>query len=392
MKINSRRAVSLLKRLGKSLGAEKFLLNADVSLGLLKHSVAHILPGIIQPEPRNLTIAITAYCNLRCIGCRYGRDFMPGAHLSWQLLSDLLDDANRGGFESVRLYGGEPLLHPDLPKIAARALGLGMSTYVTTNGILLGERIDELYAAGLRNFTIGFYGVGDHYDVYVQRKDRFDRLRKSIERVRMRYGMDISLQMNWLLMRPSCNLEALRQAWRFAEEYNMQVQVDLIHYSLPYFSEGPERCLQFRAEDRPAIERLVVELIRLKRQHPKMLKHSEMGLASIPDWLIKGPAMRISCDKYQMLWVGADGTVQLCYVTFKLGNLHEKRLSEMLFGPDHKSAARDAYAVRCPNCHCGYDQRVQKDLSARRRYSAELVTITKPAVFIPQPSEGATFH
>lgn len=96
MKINSRRAVSLLKRLGKSLGAEKFLLNADVSLGLLKHSVAHILPGIIQPEPRNLTIAITAYCNLRCIGCRYGRDFMPGAHLSWQLLSDLLDDANRG--------------------------------------------------------------------------------------------------------------------------------------------------------------------------------------------------------------------------------------------------------------------------------------------------------
>jgi molybdenum cofactor biosynthesis enzyme MoaA len=390
VKVNSHRSVSLLKRLGKSLGAEKVLLNADITLGLLSHSIAHVLPGIIQPQPRNITIAITAYCNLRCIGCRYGRDFMPGAHLSWPMLRDLLDDAQRGGFQSVRLYGGEPLLHPDLPRVASHALGLGMSTYVTTNGILLGEKIDELYAAGLRNFTIGFYGVGDHYDVYVQRKDRFNRLRESLDRVRRRYGMGVSLQMNWLLMRPSCDLEAIKEAWRFAEEYKMQIQVDLIHYSLPYFSEGPGRCLQFRAEDRPAIERLVAELIRLKRRHPEMLKHSEMGLASIPDWLIKGPDMRIPCDKYQMLWVGADGTVQLCYVTFKLGNLHEKRLSEMLFQPEHKRAARDAYAVRCPNCHCGYDQRVQKDLSARRKYSAGLVTTTGPAVLLPHPAGGTT--
>jgi cyclic pyranopterin phosphate synthase len=390
MKVRFHRSTFLLKRLAKKFGVQRFLSNADISLGLLRHSVAHVLPGVIQPQPRNLTVAITAYCNLRCVGCRYGRDFMPGAQLPWPLVRDLLDDARQGGFESVRLYGGEPLLHPDLPKIAFHSLGLGMSTYVTTNGILLGEKIDELYAAGLRNFTIGFYGVGDHYDVYVQRKDRFIQLRESIARVRKRYGMDVSLQMNWLLMRPSCNFEALKEAWRFAEEYKMQIQVDLIHYSLPYFTEGPERCLQFRAEDRPAIERLVVELIRLKRRHPEMLKHSEIGLASIPDWLIKGPDMKIPCDKYQMLWVGADGTVQLCYVTFKLGNLHEKRLSEMLFGSEHKSAARDAYAVRCPNCHCGYDQRVQKDLSARRRYSAELVTITRPVVPLTQPVAGAT--
>ena len=394
MKIKSHRSAFLVKRFvkrfGKKLGAERFLLNGDVKLGLLRHSVAHVLPSIIQPQPRNLTVAITAYCNLRCVGCRYGRDFMPGAQLSWSLIRDLLLDAQRGGFESVRLYGGEPLLHPNLPQIAAYALGLGMSTYVTTNGILLGEKIDELYAAGLRDFTIGFYGVGGHYDAYVQRKDRFVQLRKSIALVRRRYGMEIGLQMNWLLMRPSCNLAALEEAWRFAEQYKMQMQVDLIHYSLPYFTEGPERCLQFREEDRAAIESLVVELIRLKRRRPEMLKHSEIGLASIPDWLIKGPDMRIPCDKYQMLWVGADGTVQLCYVTFRLGNLHEKRLSEMLFGPEHKSAARDAYAVRCPNCHCGYDQRVQKDLSARLKYSTGLVTITQSDVPVTQPVAGTT--
>jgi cyclic pyranopterin phosphate synthase len=180
------------------------------------------------------------------------------------------------------------------------------------------------------------------------------------------------------LSRPTCSLDAWYEAWDFAQEYKTPIQVDLVHYSLPYFTEGPDRQLQFRREDRGAIELLVTELIHRKRQYPQMIEHSEMGLASIPDWIAKGPDMRVPCDAYEMTWVGADGTVQLCYVTFKLGNLHEKRLSEMLFGAQHKAAARDACAVRCPNCHCSYDVRVQKDLSSRRKYAAELKPIDGP--------------
>ena len=79
--------------------------------------------------------------------------------------------------------------------------------------------------------------------------------------------------------------------------------------------------------------------------------------------------MRVPCDKYQMVWVGADGSVQMCYVTFKLGNLHEQRFSEMLFTPAHHAAARNAFAIRCPNCHCSYDARIQKDLASRMHYA-----------------------
>jgi cyclic pyranopterin phosphate synthase len=93
-----------------------------------------------------------------------------------------------------------------------------------------------------------------------------------------------------------------------------------------------------------------------------------MNLRSIPDWLLKGPDMRVPCDARNLLWVGADGTVQMCYVTFHLGNLHERRLPEMLFGDAHKRAARDAFALNCPNCHCERDTRVQKHLPSRRLY------------------------
>jgi len=77
----------------------------------------------------------------------------------------------------------------------------------------------------------------------------------------------------------------------------------------------------------------------------------------------------VPCDAYRLIWVGPDGSVQLCYVTFKLGNLHDTRLSELVFTPTHKKAARDAFAVNCPNCHCGYDKRVLAHGPSRRLYS-----------------------
>jgi len=349
-----------------------FAQQSDTHLDLVRHTAASVLPVLIQPQPRNLTVALTAYCNLRCVGCRYGRDFMPGAQLSWELVRELLTDARAAGFESVRLYGGEPLLHPDLPHMVAHAKDLGLRTYVTTNGLLLGEKIDELYAAGLRDVTIGFYGVGAHYDAYVQRKDRFAKLSESLTAVRARYGKAVSLRLNWLLMRPSCSVAAVREAWAFAQQFQASIQVDLIHYSLPYFTEGPERELQFREADRPDINAVVAELLRLKQLQPEMLDQSALGLSSIADWLINRETMRVPCDKYQMVWVGADGVVQMCYVDFKLGNLHQQRFREMLFTAEHRAAARAAFTMQCPNCHCSYDARIQKHLPSRRHYARQL--------------------
>jgi len=348
---------------------------ARTSLG---HSLPALVPALIRPDPRFLQIAVTAHCNLRCMGCRYGRDFMPGAQLSLSMATDAIDDAADAGMTGVRFYGGEPLLHPQLPQMVAHAVQRELRPWVTTNAILLKEKIDDLYTAGLRAVHIGFYGVGAKYDDYVQRKDRFRRLEAGVAAVRERYGDKVYLCINWLLMRPSCNLEDLHAAWRFAEKYSIPIQTDLIHYSLPYFSEGHDRELQFRPEDRPAVETLAEELLRLKRLRPELLTQSSVGLRSIPDWVIKGPEMRVPCDFRETIWIGADGTVQLCYVTFRLGNLHQSRLRDMLFGQDHKRAARDSFLLKCPNCHCNYDRRVQKHAPTVALYS-DNVTVTATA-------------
>jgi MoaA/NifB/PqqE/SkfB family radical SAM enzyme len=335
----------------------------------VRHSAARYAISVIRPRPYKIMVAVTANCNARCVGCRYGRDFMVGHQLELPMVRALLEDAAEAGFYSIRFYGGEPLLHRDLPRMVERCVELGMRPYVTTNAALLGRRIDELVAAGLRDVTFGFYGVGDAYDRYTDRPGLFASVERSIAAVRARHGAAVAMQMNWLLMRPTATVEAFRDARRFAERHGMTMRVDLIHYSLPYFQEGPERCLQFRPEDRGAIERVVDEMIEVKKAHPHLLEHSVEGLRSIPDWLILGSEMRVPCTAYEMIWVGADGTVQMCYVTFPLGNLHRSRLRELLFTDTHRCAARDAFRLRCPNCHCSSNERVMRHAPSRRKYA-----------------------
>ncbi|MEM7305493.1 MAG: radical SAM protein [Planctomycetota bacterium] len=344
-----------------------FLRGADASLSRLHHSLASAFPRLIQPQPRQLTIAVTAACNLRCIGCLYGRDFMAGERLPREVMLQLVEDAKACGINRVRLYGGEPLLHPDLPDVIRHSTSLGLDTYVTTNGVLLGKRIDQLYDAGLRWLTIGFYGVGDEYDSYTQRKGHYQRLEESLAAVRSSYGSKVEMQLNFVLLQPTCNMEALHQAWSFAERFDMHFHLDLYGYSVPFFTD-PDRELAFGPEDREQVEEVCAEILRLKATRPGRIPHSDEFLRSVPDWLLKGADMRVPCDAYQLVWVGADGTVQLCDVTFKLGNVHEKRLREILFTPEHRSACRDGFQLKCPNCTCKADGRILKHAESYRRY------------------------
>ena len=367
------RAANITRRvLGQLLrpypGVKRIAVAVEHQLQSARHSAADVFPSLIQPTPYLMMISLTAHCNLRCVGCRYGRDFMPGHQLSWEMTKELLDDAADAGYYLIRLYGGEPLIHPALPRIVEHCRHRALKPMVTTNAVLLKRRMDELFDAGLRDITVGMYGIGADYDRYVQRSGSFAKVEESIAALRDKYGDQIELQMNWLLMRPTCSVEKLHEAYAFAQKYRMVIRVDLVHYSLPYFSEGPDRCLQFTAEDRPAIERVTTELLKLQAADPVRFRHSPEGMRSIPDWLVLGPEMRVPCTASEMVWVGPDGTVQMCYVTFHLGNLHQRRFRDMVFTDGHKAAAQAAWKLNCPNCHCSSNERVMRHAPSRRRY------------------------
>ncbi len=334
-----------------------------------KHDLARSFPSLIRPAPRQITIAITAACNLKCIGCRYGRDFMVGERLDLDTTRAVLDDAHAAGVATARFYGGEPLLHRDLPAMIAHARHLGMDAYVTTNATLLGDRIDELVAAGLRWLTIGFYGIGDKYDAYTQRPGRFEKLRRSLTTVRERHGKTVDMQLNYMLSARSCSVDDLRAAWRLVEEFDLCMGVDPVSKTIPFFRD-PKDGLAIETWREPELAAVVAELVRLKRQFGDRLPPSLPFLRSLPDLLLRDAASAIPCDAYELLWVGADGTVQLCDVAFPLGNLRDRRLRDMLFTKTHCAAARDGFQLKCPTCMCKIDSRIRRHSASVRQHGA----------------------
>ena len=60
---------------------------------------------------------------------------MPGSQLPWEIAKQMLEDAAELGYSSIRLYGGEPLVHPDLNRIIDLSVRLGINPWVTTNAM-----------------------------------------------------------------------------------------------------------------------------------------------------------------------------------------------------------------------------------------------------------------
>ena len=317
---------------------------------------------------------MTAHCNLRCVGCRYGTDdFLPGARLSLDVVRRAIEDAKAGGVDTVRLYGGEPLLHPDLPAMVRHATSLGLRAYITTNGTHLGQRIRPLYEAGLRLATIGFYGLDPAYTAHTGRAGHFERLERSLAAVREHYGDQVELQLDYVLMRGTCNPEPLAAAWAFAERFGMFFHLD--------FGEPDDAVLQeheypdlHRARGGPAGVRAArrgAARAQARAARPDAAASPEF-LRSVPDWMLKEPDMRVPCDAYSMIWIGADGSVQLCDTALPLGNVNQTRLRDILFGPAHIKAAQDAFRLNCPNCTCLIDSRIQKHMPSVRQLSRAL--------------------
>ena len=364
-----RKLAKIVKHRVKSEHVRRRLAQLESSYELVRNAISALVPSLTVPSPRMLTVAITAKCNLRCVGCRYGRDYMTNQELPTQTVVELLRDAAAAGMSTVRLYGGEPLLHAGLPEMIRESLACGVTPFVSTNGLILTRRLDAMVDAGLRIITFGYYGYGEVYDSYVGKKGAWDRFEAAVGNARDRYKSELQLHMSYVLNTRTCSLAELNLAWQFAKRYNLSFHVDLVHYSLPYFSEGPNRELQFTSGDADRIRLVVSELARMKDERPDLYAEPGASIRSIPDWLLKGPEMRVPCDAYNMIWVGADGSVRLCFVTFPLGNLFDSPLREMLFKASHKAACIGANQLACPNCHCSRDTRIMKHLPSLWRYS-----------------------
>lgn len=130
------------------------------------------------------SIELTYRCNLHCSHC-----YCPPGERDQELTTDELlraiDDLAEMGNLFLLLTGGDPLLRPDFHTIYRRAKEQGMLVTVFTNGVLIDDRLLELWEELPPSLVeISLYGLTrEVYEKVVAVKDSYDRCLAGIARV-----------------------------------------------------------------------------------------------------------------------------------------------------------------------------------------------------------------
>jgi len=141
----------------------------------------HLLTDSFGRKHTYLRISLTERCNLRCTYCMpaEGVDLKPRDHiLSFEEIMRLAELLVSRGVTKIRLTGGEPLIRKELVQLVERLRQLDglQELTITTNGLLLPRKLDDLKKAGVTGFNISLDTL---------REDRFEHItrRKGLETV-----------------------------------------------------------------------------------------------------------------------------------------------------------------------------------------------------------------
>ena len=118
-------------------------------------------------------------CNLECAGC--GKIQYPDHILNRRLTPEQCwAAADECGAPIVSIPGGEPLIHPEMPKIVKGLVERKKYVYLCTNAILLERKIEDYTPSKYLTFSIHMDGLKEEHDHAVCRDGIYDVAVKAI--------------------------------------------------------------------------------------------------------------------------------------------------------------------------------------------------------------------
>lgn len=151
-----------------------------------------------------LRLSVIEACNFRCSYCLpkgyQARPDLP-RHLGVDEIRRLFTGFARLGMRKVRLTGGEPSLRRDLTDIIGVAAAVpGVEKIaLTTNGVLLPQRIDDWRAAGLSHLNVSVDALDRARFAEITGHDRLPHILDGIERA-LALGLS-AVKLNAVLLR-----------------------------------------------------------------------------------------------------------------------------------------------------------------------------------------------
>lgn len=159
-------------------------------------------------EPKFLSLDLTRKCNKRCGKCMYHSPDTPhyipkNESMPKELMRDIIRQASE--FESKPdihpFLSGEPFLYEHLEDFLKTLTEYGLSTSITTNGILLNEQnIDMLFKYNVRGVTISLDSISPEKYKELQYPGHLEKVLRHIDLLlEKRKGTDMTVQLTFVV-------------------------------------------------------------------------------------------------------------------------------------------------------------------------------------------------
>lgn len=310
----------------------------------LNHLVRHRIPRAAQIE-------ITTHCNLQCPLCFTHVLPRESRTLPHECLKNVVSSC-QGSLETIALYiQGDPLVAQDLFRFVKLCTRVGITSRVSTNGMLLDRCLDELFDSGLSVLSIAIDGVdAEDYGKY-RRGGDFERVvanTRALIRARAERGSDLpKIELKAIMF--SYNEDREDELVEFLESFGAdRIQLKRPSYEF-HLEESVEWGCDFHSE---SFEREAEEYLSLVDRDPR--RKWARPVESSERKLFRDHRL---CPRLTETAILSDGRVVACcmdgvgWTTF--GNLNESDFRSIWRGEAHRRVIEQFLGGELELCrHC----------------------------------------
>lgn len=170
-----------------------------------------------------LRVSLTGNCNLRCLYCMPKSGcVLPSDTLRSEEFSHLLKLICTTGIKKLRFTGGEPLLYPKLADLIARVSEFPSINKIelTTNGILLADKLEQLQKAGLTGANISLDCMDKNLFARITRGGDIDKVLASIYKAK---ELNLPIKLNSVILKGINEGEIIPLA-KFAQRHKIPLR------------------------------------------------------------------------------------------------------------------------------------------------------------------------
>jgi MoaA/NifB/PqqE/SkfB family radical SAM enzyme len=342
--------------------------------------------GGYAPTPGGIDLLLTDACNLRCSYCPiWGENAtypMAGAARFMETGAALrLIDEVSAFRPMIRLFGGEPFIHPDWKSVVDHTRSRGMHCTAVSNGIRLGREADDVVRSGLLAVGISIDTDGAVNDA-LRGQGTLATIREGLRAVaaaKERLGIGTPLieiyttvhegtyehLVDWAEELSSWGIHKLRlQHLIFFSSAQLAASMDLLRGALPDPTFFRAEDASFCRDDMPEIDVAVVaEQLRTMRarQYPYIVEsHPDLSVEEMVRYYGEREYTRkdrLECTTMEgYAFVDPRGRLYPC-MTLDMGNVFEEPFLNVWNGPRFRAFRRlIRREKRLPLCHRCPDQ------------------------------------